>query len=57
MLLLDNGSHRWGLSYSRVNEVDPSTSEVVWQYRDLPMASFFTHSTGYPQHQARHSVT
>ena len=49
VLLLDNGSHRRGLSYSRVIEVDPSTSEVVWQYRGLPMVSFFTHFTGGAQ--------
>ena len=48
-VLLDNGSHRRGLSYSRVIEVDPPTSEVVWQYRGLPMVSFFTHFTGGAQ--------
>ena len=49
VLLLDNGSHRRGLSYSRVLEVDPSTSEIVWQYQAKPMASFFTHFTGGAQ--------
>ena len=44
--LLDNGSHRRVLSHSRVIEVDPSTGEIVWQYRGLPMVSFFTHFTG-----------
>ncbi len=49
VLLLDNGSHRRGLSYSRVIEVDPSTSEIVWQYQGRPMVSFFTHFTGGAQ--------
>ncbi len=49
VLLLDNGSHRRGLSYSRVLEVDPSTSEIVWQYEGLPRFSFFTHFTGGAQ--------
>ena len=49
VLLLDNGSHRRGLSYSRVIEVDPSTSEIVWQYEGLPRVSFFTHFTGGAQ--------
>ena len=49
VLLLDNGSHRRGLSYSRVVEVNPSTSEVVWQHQGLPLVSFFTHFTGGAQ--------
>ena len=49
VLLLDNGSHRRGLSYSRVIEVDPASSEIVWQYQAKPMASFFTHFTGGAQ--------
>ena len=49
VLLLDNGSHRRGLSHSRVIEVDPSISEIVWQYEGLPMVSFFTHFTGGAQ--------
>ena len=48
VLLLDNGSHRRGLSYSRVVEVDPSTSEIVWQYQGRPTVSFFTHSPAGP---------
>ena len=46
VLLLDNGAHRRGLSYSRVIEVDPSTDEVVWEYHGEPLSSFFTHFTG-----------
>ncbi len=49
VLLLDNGSHRRGLSYSRVLEVDPSTGEIVWQFEGLPRVSFFTHFTGGAQ--------
>ena len=49
VLLLDNGAHRRGLSFSRVLEVDPSSSEIVWQYQGRPMASFFTHFTGGAQ--------
>ena len=46
VLLLDNGAHRRGLSYSRVLEVDPATDEVVWDYHGDPLSSFFTHFTG-----------
>ena len=49
VLLLDNGAHRRGLSYSRVIEVEPSTGEIAWQYQGLPMVSFFTHFTGGAQ--------
>ena len=46
VLLLDNGAHRRGLSYSRVIEVDPSTNEITWEYHGEPLVSFFTHFTG-----------
>ena len=46
VLLLDNGSHRRGLSYSRVVEVDPATGEIAWEYHGDPLLSFFTHFTG-----------
>jgi len=46
LLLLDNGAHRRGLSSSRVVEVNPTTNEMVWQYRGDPLVSFFTHFTG-----------
>ena len=49
VLLLDNGAHRRGLSYSRVVEVDPSTNQIVWEYRGEPLMSFFTHFTGGAQ--------
>ncbi|MEE8465050.1 MAG: aryl-sulfate sulfotransferase [Dehalococcoidia bacterium] len=46
VLLLDNGSHRRGLSYSRVVEVDPANGQIAWEYRGDPLVSFFTHFTG-----------
>ena len=46
VLLLDNGCHRPGLSYSRVVEVDTSTNEIAWEYHGEPLVSFFTHFTG-----------
>ena len=46
VLLLDNGAHRRGLSYSRVVEVDPTNSEISWEYHGEPLSSFFTHFTG-----------
>jgi len=46
VLLLDNGAHRRGLSYSRVIEVDPRASEIVWEYHGDPLTSFFTQFTG-----------
>ena len=52
VLLLDNGAHRRGLSYSRVVEVDPENNEIVWEYRGTPLNSFFTHFTGGAQRLA-----
>ena len=46
VLLLDNGAHRRGLSYSRVLEVDPSHNAIAWEYHGDPPSSFFTHFTG-----------
>ena len=42
VLLFDNGSHRGGPTYSRVLEVDPATSEVVWEYHGDPHISFYS---------------
>lgn len=44
VLIYDNGSHnRYNpLPASRVIEVDPSTNEIVWQYRDNPPFNFFS---------------
>ena len=49
VLLLDNGAHRRGISYSRVVEVNPATSEIVWQYRGDPPISFFSFNMGGAQ--------
>ena len=44
VLIFDNGSHRRdaGLPYSRVIEIDPSSNEIVWEYRDNPAYNFFS---------------
>ena len=44
VLIFDNGPHRHGLSYSRVVEVDPATSGIVWEYHGEPRASFFSYN-------------
>jgi hypothetical protein len=43
VLLFDNGPHRPGFTFSRVIEVDPSTSEIAWQYRGNPPISFYSY--------------
>ncbi len=44
ILIFDNGAHRLDMSvpYSSVIEVDPKTSEVVWEYTDRNMFDFFS---------------
>ena len=44
VLIFDNGGHREnsGLNYSRVIEVDPATSEIVWEYIDATILNFFS---------------
>ncbi len=44
ILLFDNGAHRLdnALPFSRVIEVDPATSEIVWQYQDPTLLNFFS---------------
>ena len=44
VLIFDNGSHRETepLPSSRVIEVDPSTNQIVWEYRDDPAYNFFS---------------
>ena len=46
ILIFDNGVRR---GFSRVIEVDPSTGEIVWQYRDHPPEDFFSRSRGSSQ--------
>jgi Arylsulfotransferase (ASST) len=44
LLIFDNGTHRqdhpW--TFSRVLEVDPRTSQIVWEYRELTAINFFS---------------
>jgi hypothetical protein len=44
LLIFDNGVHRRDhpAPYSRVIEVDPRTSAIVWEYRDQSMFDFFS---------------
>jgi hypothetical protein len=44
LLMFDNGTHRLdtGNTYSRVLEVDPVTSEIVWSYVDPTMYAFYS---------------
>jgi hypothetical protein len=40
--IFDNGMHRIGMPFSRVVEVDPLTSNVVWEYAGDPPEQFFS---------------
>jgi len=40
--IFDNGMHRIGMPFSRVVEVDPSNSTVVWEFAGEPPESFFS---------------
>jgi hypothetical protein len=40
--LFDNGMHRVGLPFSRVVEVNPADSSVVWEYTGEPPEQFFS---------------
>jgi len=44
IMAFDNGLHRYGeeLSYSRVVEFDPSTEEVVWEYKAEQPSDFYS---------------
>ena len=44
MLIFDNGTHRTDhpATFSRVVEVDPSTSKIVWEYTDQSLFCFFS---------------
>lgn len=42
VLLFDNGSHRGGVTYSRVVEVDPKTDKIEWEYVGDPPISFYS---------------
>ncbi|KAI8074382.1 PQQ repeat-containing enzyme [Gongronella butleri] len=51
ILIFDNGAFRTGESvqFSRVIEVDPTTKEIVWQYKDRQPEFFFTPFMGSAQ--------
>jgi len=44
VLIFDNGTHRSDhpVTYSRVIEIDPKTSEIVWEYVDQSLFAFFS---------------
>ena len=44
ILILDNGSnrHKYEPTYSRSVEIDPSTDQIVWEYKADPPYSFFS---------------
>jgi hypothetical protein len=44
VLIFDNGTHRRDhpAPYSRVIEVDPRTSAIVWEYHDQSLFDFFS---------------
>jgi outer membrane protein assembly factor BamB len=44
LLIFDNGTHRRDhpATFSRVLEVDPRTSGIVWEYRDPSLFEFFS---------------
>jgi len=44
VLIFDNGTHRRDnpATFSRVIEVDPRTSEIVWEYTDQSLFEFFS---------------
>lgn len=44
VLIFDNGTHRRDhpVTFSRVIEVDPRTSEIVWEYVDQSLFEFFS---------------
>ena len=44
ILLFDNGTHTQRMAASRVIEVNPATSEIVWAYMGSPPASFYSHN-------------
>ena len=43
LLIFDNGSHRRGIDFSRVIELDPVSKEVLWEYKGDPPISFYSY--------------
>jgi hypothetical protein len=54
VLIFDNGVHRLddSIPYSRVIEVDPASSRIVWKYQDKPAWNFFSPRMGNAQRLA-----
>jgi uncharacterized protein (UPF0248 family) len=54
LLIFDNGTHRRDhpAPYSRVIEVDPCSSEIVWEYTDPSLFEFFSPYVGNAQRLA-----
>ncbi|MFC1940039.1 aryl-sulfate sulfotransferase [Chloroflexota bacterium] len=46
--VFDNGNHRhnYEASYSRVVEIDPTTDEIVWEYKANPPSDFYSSTMG-----------
>jgi hypothetical protein len=49
VMIFDNGAHRFGVSYSRVIEVNPLSNSVVWEYRGSPPIAFYSFNLGSAQ--------
>jgi uncharacterized protein (UPF0248 family) len=51
VLIFDNGVHRLddSMPFSRVVEINPTTSETVWKYQDRPAWNFFSPRMGNAQ--------
>lgn len=49
VMIFDNGSHRFGVSYSRVLEINPLSDTVVWEYRGSPPIAFYSFNLGSAQ--------
>ena len=49
VMVFDNGSHRFGVSYSRVLEINPVSNTIVWEYRGSPPIAFYSFNLGSAQ--------
>tara|TARA_Y100000588_G_C14244064_1_gene920671 strand:- start:560 stop:1693 length:1134 start_codon:yes stop_codon:yes gene_type:complete len=49
VMIFDNGSHRFGVSYSRVLEINPVSNTIVWEYRGSPPIAFYSFNLGSAQ--------
>lgn len=51
ILVFDNGSHGYGLEFSRVLEVNPRTYEISWEFKGVPPMSFYSFHVGGAERQ------